>query len=200
MKKSKSKLIRTVLFSATLASVFMFASCNQNRNTQDSKDIAEDNNEAMFSKEKENDAEFLVSAAEINLEEIELGKLAQKNSSMPDVIALGKMMEEEHSKALIDLQMLAKNKQITVPNIITDKGKDAYNKLKVLSGEAFDYEYCDMMVKGHEDAISKFEEGLSETKDTDIKTWANEMIISLRLHLSKSISCKEKCAKMKTKS
>jgi len=47
-------------------------------------------------------AQFLVRAAEIDLEEIQVGQLAQKKSTMIDVQELGKMMETEHTKSLSD--------------------------------------------------------------------------------------------------
>ena len=45
-------------------------------------------------------SKILVNAAEINLEEIQLGQLAQKYSLNADVKSLGKMMETEHAKKL----------------------------------------------------------------------------------------------------
>jgi len=48
------------------------------------------------------DAQFLTSAAEINLEEIQLGQLAKKKITMIDVQELGKMMKTGHRKSLSD--------------------------------------------------------------------------------------------------
>ena len=200
MKKFKPTILKTNLLAVALISMFAATSCNNDMSTKDSQEIAETSNEAKFSNTMENDAEFLVSAAELNYEEIELGKLAQINGSMPEVKELGKMMEVEHTKALNDLKTLAAKKEITIPATITDKGKSAYDKLKVKSGTDFDKEYCNMMVKGHKDAISKFEKGNSDSKDADIKAWAETTLISLRAHLDYGIACEEKCKKMKSKS
>ncbi len=119
---------------------------------------------------------------------------------MSRVIELGKMMEDEHTKALKDLKTLAAKKQITIPSALTNDGKDANEKLKNKFGVEFDNEYCDMMVKGHKDAISKFEKASIDSKDADIQSWAATTLISLKIHLANSISCKEECAKMKSKS
>src|SRR5438105_3343278 len=91
---------------------------------------AESTSEALFGKGYElDDAQFLKDAAEINLEEIQLGQLAQKNAVRDDVKELGKMMEEEHTKLFSELKELASKKAMTIPNAINEDGKDAYEKL-----------------------------------------------------------------------
>jgi len=200
MKNFKQTILKTNLFAAAFISIVTITSCGNNMNEKDSKEVAEEHNEAKFTNANEDDAAFLVSAAEINLEEIQLGQLAQSNSSMPDVKELGKMMQEEHTTALKDLQIFASKKQITIPTTITNDGKDAYDKLKDKFGTDFDKEYCDMMVKGHKDAISKMEKASTDAKDVDIQSWAATLLISLRNHLDHSIACQEKCEEMKSKS
>ena len=68
-------------------------SCKKEIKQEDPKEVAEDQNEAKFddSNSKENDSEFLVDATEINLAEIEIGKLAQTKSTNPEVKKFGKM-------------------------------------------------------------------------------------------------------------
>ena len=167
-------------------------SCN---NETDSKKIAEKSNEAL-SDEKESDADFLVSAAEINLEEIKLGELAQINGMNADVKELGKMMQTEHNNALKDLEALAAKKNIIIPTMLTEDGQKAYKKLIDKTGLDFDKDYCDMMVKGHEKAIHKFEKASTEASDPDIQMWASSMLPALRMHLDHSVACKNKCDNM----
>ena len=85
------------------ALLFLISSCNNEKKPEDTKEVAEEHNDAKFDNSKEKDAQFLVTAAEINLEEINLGQLAQNKGIMADVKALGKMMETEHSAAQKDL-------------------------------------------------------------------------------------------------
>ena len=184
-----------------LALSVMFISLNacKNSNSQkpeDTKKVAEEHNEAKFDAAKEDDAKFLVAAAEINLEEIKLGQLAQVNSNMADVKKLGQMMVTEHTKALTDLQGLASKKQVTIPASITDNGQDAYTKLSVKTASKFDKDYTDMMVKGHKDAIDKFEKASTGAADADIRAWATSMLPALRMHLDMSMTCQKKCEKM----
>jgi len=143
------------------------------------------------------DAEFLSRAAEINLEEISLGQLAQKKSMMADVKNLGKMMQEAHTKSMKDLTVLAKTKMITIPKEETYNSQNAYRDLNSKSEAEFDKAYCDAMVTGHKHAITMFEKASKESDDADIKKWAEETLPVLRMHLEHSVSCQEKCEKVK---
>lgn len=189
----KTGLLQATLITATLFSV---SSCSNNQKPEDTKDVAEEHNEAKFDKtNNEKDAQFLVNAAEINLEEIKLGQLAQQKSRMTIVKDLGKMMEEAHSKSMNELTALANKKLITIPVSATDEAQEAYKKLNNKSGIEFDKTYCDMMVSGHKDAIATFEKASTESFDEDIKTWATATLPTLRTHLDHAITCQKKCQK-----
>ena len=197
MKTKKTFLkSRALLLGIASASLLLFTvtSCNNPNNT-DSKVIAEDHNDAKFENEKKEDANFLVNAAEINLEEIELGRLAQTRGVSAKVKELGKTMEAAHAKALNDLQGLAAKKQITIPATLTDDGMSSHKKLVDIKGSDFDKEYVDMMVKGHTDAISKFEKSSTEGYDSDIRNWAASMLPIFREHLDQFITTQKQWKK-----
>ena len=152
----------------------------------------------MEGRKNENDAEFLVDVAEINQEEINLGKLAQEKGSMTDVKELGKMMVAAHTKAYADLTALASQKSISLPASKTEDVNEAYTKMsEKKSGKNFDKEYCDMMVDGHKEAIDKFEKASNNSVDPDIKMMATNMLPELRKHLEMAEMCQKKCEAMK---
>ena len=182
---------------ASIAFVLTFASCTESAPKQeDTKKVAEEHNDAKFNAAKETDAQFMVNAAEINLEEIKLGELAATSGMAADVKKLGTMMKTEHAKALKDLQGLATTKQITIPGSITDDGQAAYTKLMAKKGKDFDKDYSDMMVDGHKKAIEKFEKATTNVTDPEIKAWATSMLPALRMHLDASMACQKMHAKM----
>lgn len=184
---------------ATVLVMTMSVACSSHPKPEDSKEIAEDKNEAvMEDKKDEKDAQFLVNAAEINLEEISLGQLAQAKSGMKDVRELGKMMETEHTQALADLKALADKKSITIPTSNTEKGQKAYNDMNEKTSKDFDKDYCEAMVKGHKDAIDMFEKAAMDCKDADIRAWASSMLPSLHKHLEHATTCEEKTKKIKS--
>ncbi len=192
----KLRVLRLLLISASFILVLTTLHSCKNSTPEDTKEVAEEHNDAKFDDAKEDDAEFLVSAAEINLEEIQLGQLAQNNSLNADVKSLGKMMETSHTKALSDLRELAAKKQITLPARLTDDGISTTEKLMDMKASKFDKEYCARMVNDHKDAISKFEKASMDANDPDIRSWAASMLPALRTHLDNSITCQKKCEKM----
>ncbi len=198
--KPFSKAFKTPLFSlsffiAPAFALFSISACTNTSKPEDTKKVAVEENQMKMENNK-NDAQFLVSAAEINLEEIQLGQLAQKNSTMRDVKELGKMMESDHLKASKQLEDLASKKQIAVPTSLTDAGQSAYMKLVKKTGKDFDKTYCDMMVAGHKEAILKFEKEVNDGTDSDIKSWATSMLPAFRAHLDHATSCQKECEKM----
>ena len=200
--KNISQFKTTMVQSAFVAAAFLGASsCTESQKQQkpeDTKEVAEERNEAKFNTAKsEKDAQFLVNAAEISLQEIKLGQLAQLNSTKADVKEMGKMMENAHTKSLADLKALAMKKSITIPTAPTDDAEEAYKKLSPDKGTKFDKEYSDMMVKGHKDAIETFEKASTDATDADIKQWAAAALPTLRTHLDYAMICQKKYDKMK---
>lgn len=179
---------------AFLAAFLLVSSCNNTQRQEDSKEVAEDHNDAKFvNNQDERDAQFLVNAAENNLEEIQLGQLAQQMGGSSDVKELGKIMEVAHNKSLADLNALAQSKMITLPASLTDNAIGAYKSLNEKSGIDFDKAYADKMVSVHKDAIAAFEKASTDSTDSEIRNWAKTSLPDLRKHLDLAMDCQKKC-------
>jgi putative membrane protein len=193
MKNSSN--IKTVILLLSFASTtaLLLPSCSTNDKPEDPKETAEKQNEVKFDTNKQQkDAQFLVDAAEMNMEEIRLGQLAQQKGTSAHVKELGKMMEDAHTKSLRDLTVLAKSKNITIPSSPTDDAHDSYRKLNDKTGNDFDKAYTDLMVDKHEDAIDTFEKAASNSNDIDIRNWATTSLAQLRTHLNHSVEYQKK--------
>lgn len=145
---------------------------------------------------RNDDADFILRAAEISLAEIKLGQLAQQRGTGSEVKQLGKIMVAEHTKAMKALMALAKTNTVTLPTEPGSKTMDTYNILKAKSGKAFDRAYSDMMVTGHNDAILLFEQTAASANDEKIKAWAAQMLPALRLHRQQTITSQKESNKM----
>jgi len=159
-------------------------------------DSTNTNNTANNNNNAETDATFFMKAAEINMEEIKLGKLAQQKGTMSHVKALGKMLVTDHTQAMAGLNTLAKTKMINLPTTEGQKIMDAYKMLSEKKGKDFDKAYSDMMVNGHKEAIALFEKTNSDTKDADVKKMTATMIPKLKTHLEQAEICQKECEKM----
>lgn len=181
---------QTMIHATFVALIFLVASCGSNQ-PRDTKEVAEDQNEARFNRDRqEKDAQFLVNMAEVNMEQIQLGQLAQQKGTTTHVKELGKIMEDTHTKSQRDLTALARSKSITIPTSATNDARDAYTDLNEKTGVDFDKAYSDLMVKRNEDAISAFEKATTDSYDTEIKNWAITSLPVLRTNLNYSIESK----------
>jgi putative membrane protein len=192
------KKLKSFLLPVTLSIVTTLVACNgmgPDKN-KDSKDVAEEHNDAKFDKAQESDAQFMVNAADINMKEIKLSELARSSAVSDDGKKLAEMMISDHQKALDQIQSLASKKGITLPTALSDGDQKDYNNLNDKKGADFDKKYCDLMVDGHKDAIDKFEKAASDAADSDIRSLASGMLPTLRTHLDHALTCQEKCNKM----
>ncbi|MBP4139032.1 DUF4142 domain-containing protein [Flavobacterium geliluteum] len=180
----KILLASKLILGAGLIIIFL-QSCKNEAKQEDPKEVAEDTNEAKFDsiEDTKNDSEFLVDIAEVNLAEIEIGKLAQIKSTNSEVKKFGKMLVDEHTKAATEVSALADAKNITLPVAITEDGKEEYNQLNEKSGTDFDKKFADMMIDGHQKAIDKLRKASEDATDQDVKLWASNSIAGMTAHL-----------------
>lgn len=196
----KVNILGKTLLSATLFTFCISAtSCKQEPKVEDPKETAEEVNEANYEENdaKEDDSQYLVDAAETDLKEIEIGKLAQQKGTDAEVKAFGKKLVDDHTKSWNELKTVAEQKQITLPAAITQEGQDDYNKLNEKTGLDFDKKFAEMMVEGHKDALDKAQKASEKANDPEIRTWAAAKIASLTAHRDHAQILKDKLDKKK---
>jgi len=187
--KRNLKTGKVLLGAVVLSMFFAFSSCKDK--PEDTKDVAEEVNDInedkdVISDSIEDDSKYMIAAAETDMMEIELGKLALGKTKNAKVKELANMMIDQHKKASEKLKPLAASKNVALPAALTDKGKEHYDDLNKKAGKDFDEAYADMMVKGHEDAISKMKDASEDAKDAEVKQWAAAMLPTLNTHLEHS--------------
>ena len=176
-----------------LLSLFTFviglSACDTQQKQEESKSIVEQHEASFNNVATKKDSLFLVNAAQINLEEIKLGMLAQQISMTHDIEELGKIMEVDYTKFLNDITFLAVKKQITIPTISTKDLKNEYKKLSKKAGGDFDIAYSTMMVDKIRAAIFIFDSASNKADDADIKAWVTAALPNLHVQLDKAMSC-----------
>jgi sporulation protein YlmC with PRC-barrel domain len=91
------------------------------------------------------------------------------------------MLVEDHTASNTKATSLAQANGITPPTEPNAAEKKLRDELAKLSGMEFDREFAKSMVKGHEDAIAKFE--AASKGDDDIAKFAQETLPTLQAHL-----------------
>jgi putative membrane protein len=189
-KHYKTVFIKTTIVAATLMSA---TSCFDNTKPEDTKVVAETQNEHLYRSTKaENDVQFIVNVAGINLNEIQLAQLAQGKSENTDVQNFGKMVETDHQASLKEITAISDKKKIIIPTSLTDDGKNDFKQLTNLSNVDFDKQYTTLMVKEHQDAITLFDKAATESEDPELKKIAIATLPKLHAHLEMAIILKEK--------
>jgi len=129
------------------------------------------------------DKQFLTTAAEINLGEIELGKLAEQKGNNAAVKDFGKRMITDHSLLEDQVKTVAKNEGVTLP---TTAGPDVAALQKQLakdSGAKFDQAYIQHMLAGHNRAITTFEYQIEHGQNGAIKSYAESALPVIQDHI-----------------
>lgn len=155
-----------------------------NNQPKDSTEVADDQNDKKFDDTKmEDDAEFVVKAANGGMLEVKLGELAMQKGQSADIKDFGKMMVEDHSKANEELKALAAQKNVSIPANINEDAQKKYDDLAAKSGKDFDKAYANLMKDDHEEDIELFESEAKDGKNMELKNWASEKLPTLRHHL-----------------
>lgn len=130
------------------------------------------------------DASFIKKAADANMTEVELGKLAGDNGQSQAVKDFGERMVKDHGKAGDDLKPIAEKLNVEIPSEVKNaQHKETIDELKKLKGEEFDRKFSRMMVQDHEKVISMFERAEGEVKDPELKKFIQDTLPTLKEHL-----------------
>lgn len=126
---------------------------------------------------------FLKTVSDINLTEVELGRLAEEKASNPAVKDFGARMIEDHSKAQEALRPLAKREHIV---LAAKPGADSAaldKKLDALSGAEFDKVYIETMLAGHKGAIVMLVHEIEHDRNVSIKNFAKGALPMVQDHI-----------------
>jgi putative membrane protein len=159
---------------------------------QNKEDIKQIPQNGFSANDVNKDAQFLIDAGEICIEEIKFGQLAQKKSINIDIQEFGKTLEDAYTKMLNELIPLAKSKSIIIPIAMTDKSQQTYNQLVTTPLNYFSKAYCDIAVSRHQEAGAKFQKVFTESTDEDTRRWALSKLPELRRHLEFSLVTQKK--------
>ena len=130
------------------------------------------------------DKTFVLKAAQGGMTEVEVGQLAADKGTSQAVKDFGSKMVTDHGAANAELKTLAASKSITLPDKLDTKHQAAVDKLKGLSGAAFDKAYVAAMVADHKKDDALFSKEASSGQDPDIKAFAAKTDQMVKMHLT----------------
>lgn len=179
--------------------------CNNSDTNQDSVSAAREANEiddtATFrtvpdlgvdAGETFDEADFAIEAAEGGLFEVQLGKIAASRAVNQDVKEYASMMVKDHRQANQELTALAKGKGIVLPTALGRDNQDDLREFNEKAANEFDEDYIERMIEDHERTIKIFERASSQSKDSEVKAFADKQLPILKKHLEHARMMDEK--------
>ncbi|MFN2439153.1 MAG: DUF4142 domain-containing protein [Chitinophagaceae bacterium] len=153
-----------------------------NTNMNDTGTMTNNMNTTAMSLES-TDKDFVMKAASGGMMEVEASQIAQQNAAHPRVKAFADMMVQDHTNVNNELKGFASSRGLTLPqDSLMAKHKNMLDKMRNMTGKAFDKHYIDMMNNDHNKDISEFEKASKKCRDADLKAWAAKTLPTLRMH------------------
>ena len=129
------------------------------------------------------DKAFVKKALEGNLAEVQMGQLALQKSSDDQVKQFAQRMVDDHGKMLDQLKPAAQAMGVKVPDGPSKGTMKSMDKMKGLSGDAFDQAYIKDMVKDHKKDSSEFKQEVQSTQNPQLKQLVTEASQTIDSHL-----------------
>ena len=153
----------------------------------------------MASKGQLSDGDYTLLAHHhnVNLMEIDMGKMAKERGSARAVKAYGTTLITDHTKADKQSQALAKKKGASLVDHALpagdetaraehDKAMATMERLRGLEGEEFDREFLTAMVEDHTKELAKVDAALATVTDPQLKAHLKKVRPTLKKHADKA--------------
>jgi putative membrane protein len=127
-------------------------------------------------KMSQKDVNFIQKAAGGGAQEVENGKMAEKQAKSAEVKSIAARMVADHTRINKDLTALANRKGVT----FNTGGVRAQN----LGTGDFDRTYLKLLDETHRADIADFERAAKSSNDSELKAWASKTIPTLKQHLA----------------
>ncbi|HEV8658785.1 MAG TPA: DUF4142 domain-containing protein [Thermoanaerobaculia bacterium] len=141
------------------------------------------------------DKDFVTDAGKGGKAEVELAQDAVSHASNADVKAFAQKLIDDHGKANQELAQLASTKGVTIPSELQSKMKEAKERLMKLTGKSFDQAFIKQMVDDHTSTIKMFEDEAKVAADSDVKSFIDKTLPTLREHLTRAKELQTKLGK-----
>ena len=127
-------------------------------------------------KMSQKDVNFIQKAGGGGAQEVENGKMAERQAKSAEVKSIAARMVADHTRANNELTALAKQKGVT----FNTSGVRAQN----LGAGDFDRTYLKLLEEGHRSTIADFERAAKSSDDSELRAWAAKTLPTLKQHLA----------------
>ncbi|BAC91188.1 DUF4142 domain-containing protein [Gloeobacter violaceus] len=132
------------------------------------------------------DTRLLASMAEFGVRELALAEVALRRSKNPTVRQYASEVIAGHERNDKELQLLAADKNLTVPSTRKDLSARSQSKLRSLldrmtvwSGERFDREYLNLAYSNQTEGLREYRAASAQAADADVRAYAERNLETL---------------------
>src|SRR5215469_1316171 len=179
-------LVTRITIGAVLAGLLLSVALTKRSSAGSDDPAGQKSAKANASSLNSGDQQFIRKAAQGNLAEVELGKLAVQKSLSNDVKRFGQQMVDDHGKAMDHLKQLAAKKALRLPSSPDASMSATAKRLSKLSSDQFDNAYMAQMLKDHKVDVDDFRKENKITPDRDIRGFVTETLPILEDHLKEA--------------
>lgn len=122
------------------------------------------------------DRQFLVKAAQRDMDEIMTSRLALQKASSGEVKSYAQMMIQQHTDSSNKLKPLAQQKSVALPNSPSPEGRALMAQLSKLSGRQFDQAYMRGQAQAHARTEAEYRRQLQQGQDPQVRAFANQVL------------------------
>jgi putative membrane protein len=127
---------------------------------------------------------FVSKALQGGVAEVQLGQLAEQKSQSNDVKQFAQKMVSDHTQMSEKwFKPVAKQMGVSEPKGPSKKDKKLIQKLQGLSGQDFDTQYIQAMVKDHKEDLKDFKSEAETAQDPNVKQIATQGSNIIQQHL-----------------
>jgi putative membrane protein len=133
------------------------------------------------------DKDFVKSAAEGGMAEVELSKIAEKSEN-PEVKRFAEQMVRDHSAANADLTSTAVGLGAEMPKTLDTEHQKIRDRLRTMHGAAFDRQYMQVMVEDHDQAAKLFRQESGLAHNPELKQFAQKTLPIIEQHQKMAVA------------
>ena len=115
--------------------------------------------------------------------EVQAAQLAEQRATSPQIKQFAQRMLTDHTAANTELQQIAKQADISLPAQPTSKDAAEGQKLRGVTGTAFDQAYAQGQLQDHRETVELFQKEASSGQDPALKAFAQKTLPILQQHL-----------------
>ena len=130
--------------------------------------------------------DFMIIAAQTDLAEIDMARIAMQKSQNSDVRDFANMIQSDQTSALEDLTDLMRKQGMSGPNVLSPEAKADIVRITALSGAEMDREFVNTIVAGLQKSIEMYRDHVSIAQSPEVGKYAEDLVPQLEMHLEKA--------------